>query len=98
MAATGIRPQSARVIFVRAALLDHDAPARVDHEDRKRAMQEPGAMNRGFARRAAAAVAFAARDQLLLGGLARHAFFPPPNPSTPPPFPSPPAPPPTSLP
>src|SRR5262245_8513473 len=75
MAATGIRPQSARVIFVRAALLDYDAPARVHHEDRKRAMQKPGAMNRGFARRADGAVALVDQDQLLLGGIARHGLF-----------------------
>src|SRR6516165_10955391 len=75
MAATGIRPQSARVIFVRAALLDHDAPARVHHEDRKRAMQEPGAMDRGFARRANGAVALVDQDQLLLAGVVRHGLF-----------------------
>src|SRR5262249_4754873 len=75
MAATGIRPQSARVIFVRAAPLDHDAPARVHDEDRKRAVQEPGAMNRGFARRAGGAVALVDQDQLLLGGVARHGLF-----------------------
>src|SRR5215831_13493194 len=75
MAATGIRPQSARVIFVRTALLDHDAPARVHDEDRKRAMQEPGAMNRGFARRAGGAVAFVDQNQLLLGRVAHHGLF-----------------------
>src|SRR5262249_20716334 len=75
MAATGIRPQSARVIFVGAALLPHDAPARVHHEDRKRAMQEPSAMNRGLARRAGGAVALVDQDELLLGRVARHGLF-----------------------
>src|SRR5262249_49432202 len=75
MAATGIRPQSAGVIFVRTALLDHDAPARVHDEDRNRAMQKPGAVNRGFARRAGGAVAFVDQDQLLLGRVARHELF-----------------------
>src|SRR5262249_39799379 len=75
MAATGIRPQPARVIFVRTALLDHDAPARVHDEDRKRAMQKPGAMNRGLARRAGGAIALIDQDQLLLGRVARHGLF-----------------------
>src|SRR5262249_45774342 len=75
MAATGIRPQSARVIFVWAAPLDHDASARVHHEDRKRAMQEPGAMNRGFARRANGAVALVDQDHLLVGRVAHHGLF-----------------------
>src|SRR5262249_31225616 len=75
MAATGIRPQPARVIFVRAAPLHHDASARVHDEDRKGAMQEPGAMNRGLARRADGAVAFVDQDQLFLGRVAHHGLF-----------------------
>src|SRR5262249_30564999 len=75
MAATEIRPQPAGVIFVWAAPLDHDAPARVHHEDRKRAMQEPGAMNRGFARRPDGAVALVDQDQLLVGRVAHHGLF-----------------------
>src|SRR5262249_979967 len=75
MAATGIRPQSARVIFVRTALLDHDAPARVHDEDRKRAMQKPGAMHRGFARRAGGAVALGGQIRLLLGRVGGQGLF-----------------------
>src|SRR5262249_54061080 len=42
---------------------------------RKRAMQEPGAMNRGFARRANGAVALVDQDQLLVGRVAHHGLF-----------------------
>src|SRR5262249_12955253 len=75
MAATGTRPKPARVIFVGAALLHREAPARVHHEDRNRAMRGAGAMNRVFARRAGGAVALVDQDQLLFGGVARHGLF-----------------------
>jgi hypothetical protein len=51
------RPQSARVIFVRTASLDHDVPARVHDEDRESAMQKPDAMNRGLSGGAGGAIA-----------------------------------------
>src|SRR5262245_19348931 len=77
MSAAGIRPQPARVIFFRIALLQQDPPALVDHEDRERAVQEPGAVDGGLAARPGGAVALVDQDQFLVAhglGACRRSF------------------------
>ena len=45
MAAAGIRPKPARVVLLRTALLQHDPPVLVHHEDRKGAMEKAFAVD-----------------------------------------------------
>src|SRR5712691_83227 len=66
MPAAGIRPQSARVIFFRIALLQENPTAVVDDEDRESAMQQARAVNGGLAAGAGGAVALVDQDQLLV--------------------------------
>src|SRR5262249_28742802 len=63
VAAAGIRPQSAGVVFARVPLLQHDAPVTIDKEDRERAVQEAGAMDGLLAARADRTVALVDQDQ-----------------------------------
>src|SRR5262249_30703445 len=58
VAATGIRPQAAGVIFFRASPLQQDAAAIVDDEDREGAVQQAGAVSGGLAGAPDRAVAF----------------------------------------
>src|SRR5262249_55579280 len=67
MAAAGVRPEPARMIFAPVALLQQEAALVVDHEDRERAVQEPAAMHGLLAAGADRAVAFVDQDQLLVG-------------------------------
>src|SRR4051794_26027979 len=57
MAAAGIRPKPARVILLRTALLQHDPPVPVHHENRKGAMQKAFAVDGCLATGAGGAVA-----------------------------------------
>src|SRR4051812_46803874 len=72
MAAAGIRPKPARVVLLRAALLQHDPPALVHHEDGKGAMQQPLAMDRCLASGTGGAIALIDQDELLFR---HHGFF-----------------------
>src|SRR6266545_6772441 len=79
MAAAGVRPQSARVIFLAVALLQHDLSLRVGEEDRERAVQETPAVDHVLAVGADGMVAFVDQDQLFVSHLgviwrAAHAF------------------------
>src|SRR6266568_415119 len=79
MAAAGVRPQSARVIFLAVALLQHDLSLRISEEDREGAMQETLAVDQVLAVGADGMVAFVNQDQLLVSHLgviwrAAHAF------------------------
>ena len=65
MAAAGVRPQPARVIFFRTALLQHDPSLVVHHEDRERAVQQAAAVNGGLAAGAGGAVVLVDQDELL---------------------------------
>src|SRR5262249_19796299 len=69
MPAARIRPQPARVIFLRIALLQPDPPAIVNDEDRERPVKPPGTMHRGLAGLARGGVAFVDQDEVLF---ARH--------------------------
>src|SRR6267142_3118636 len=66
MAAAGVRPQSARVIFLLAALLQHDLSLGVGEEDREGAVQETLAVDQVLAVGADGMVAFVDQDQLFV--------------------------------
>src|SRR4051794_38198124 len=72
MAAAGIRPKPARVVLLRTALLQHDPPVLVHHEDRKGAMQKAFAVDGCLAPGAGGAVALIDQDELLFR---HHGFF-----------------------
>ena len=79
MAAAGVRPQSARVIFLLAALLQHDLSLGVGEEDREGAVQETLAVDQVLAVGADGMVAFVDQDQLFVSHVgeiwpAAHAF------------------------
>src|SRR5262249_30040527 len=61
------RPQSARMVLLPAALLQHEAAALVHQEDREGPVQQAGAMHRGLALRSGRTVAFVDQDQRLVG-------------------------------
>src|SRR5438552_451934 len=63
MAAAGIRPQPAGMVFLAATLLQQDAPLLVDDENRECPVQQPLLMNGNFARRPKRAVALIDENQ-----------------------------------
>src|SRR5436305_1904585 len=69
MPAAGVRPQPARMVFARIALLQQDAAAIIEHEDRERAMQAALAMDRLLGGGAERAVALVDQDQGLVSPL-----------------------------
>jgi hypothetical protein len=66
MPAARIRPQPARMVFARVSLLQQDAAAPVDQEDRERAMQQALLMDRQLGRGSRGPVAFIDQDQGLV--------------------------------
>ena len=68
MAAAGIRPQAAGMVFRWMPLLQQDAPAGVAQEHRERAMQEPGPVCGMLLGRPDRAVVLVDQDDLVAGG------------------------------
>src|SRR5207249_5870178 len=74
MAAAGVRPQSTRVILLPAALLQQQAAALIDQEDREGAVQQALAVDRILAGGADCAIALVDQDQLFISHARNHAF------------------------
>src|SRR3954464_7249023 len=72
MAATGVRPQAAGVIFAAVALLQKNPAALIDDEDRERAVEEAGAMHVHLAAGADGTIALVDENQWLAGGRPHH--------------------------
>src|SRR4051812_47965458 len=72
MAATGVRPQTAGVIFAAVALLQKNTAAPLDDEDRERSMVEARAMHVHLAAGADGAIALVDENQRLVVGRPHH--------------------------
>src|SRR5579872_1676881 len=75
MPAAGIRPQPARVILLRIALLQQHASLVVDQEDREGAMQEALSMGCELGGNPHRTVLLIDQDQRLVGSLGRFHLF-----------------------